>query len=219
MGVIYKITAPNGKCYVGQTCDTFKKRMRDHKWNSTTVKGIAANYNKCVLLGKAVRKHGWDNMVKEVVHVCSDRDLNRLERHYIDLFGSMQPGGYNLTTGGDAGGRRAESTNAKVSASNIRQWATMDKHERGERVAKANECMAMARQVAHNSKEVQDKKRATWRAKLDARIADLPPDEQERERDKARARHMRYNLAEERARKEHYRVFWRYQEWLRGEWA
>ena len=122
----------------------------------------------------------------------------------------MQPGGYNLTTGGDSGGRRTASTNDKVSASIIQQWASMDTHEKEKRVAKCNTFMAMARQVAHNSKEVQDKKRATWRAKLEERIAHLPQDKQQIERDKADATKMRH---------ERIRVFRRYQEWLRGEWA
>ena len=78
MGVIYKITAPNGKCYVGQTRNTFKERMRQHKWSITSVKGIEGNHNKCVLLGNAVRKYGWNKMVKEGVCVCSDRELNEL---------------------------------------------------------------------------------------------------------------------------------------------
>jgi predicted GIY-YIG superfamily endonuclease len=45
-GIIYKITSPSGKAYVGQTVRSFEKRMQEHK----------SKYSECTLLEKGYTK-------------------------------------------------------------------------------------------------------------------------------------------------------------------
>src|SRR5437870_856998 len=96
MGIIYKLTAPNGKGYIGQSTKAFAIRMTCHK-------SAAANLGKtngCRVLNAAIRKHGWDNFTKEVLLICPDEDLDLYEERFIAGYGTLVPGGYNLMTGG-----------------------------------------------------------------------------------------------------------------------
>ena len=57
--VIYKITSPKGKVYIGRTKD-FMGRMNEHKH-------IALKHKSDYSLYKAIRKYGWDNFQKEIL--------------------------------------------------------------------------------------------------------------------------------------------------------
>src|SRR5210317_405716 len=53
-GIIYKITSPSGKIYIGQTIHTLEERIKGHNKKSTN----------CTLLKRAIDKYG-DEMVYE----------------------------------------------------------------------------------------------------------------------------------------------------------
>ena len=55
--IIYVATSPSGKQYVGQTVQTIKDRIRDHKKSSSN----------CTLLKKAIKKYGFDNLSWKVI--------------------------------------------------------------------------------------------------------------------------------------------------------
>jgi len=88
---IYCHTAPNGKRYIGQTCQ--KPEVRWSRGNGYRDQGH---------FRRAIEKYGWDNFNHEilcVVHYKRVADL--FEQHYIakyDTFKSEH--GYNLTKGG-----------------------------------------------------------------------------------------------------------------------
>ena len=91
-GCIYKLTAPNGKCYIGQTIN-FKRRMRDHQRGAKSPK-YAVHH--------AIKKHGWLNMKKEIlIEDVPEEDLDNLEKSYIEVENTHVPHGYNLSTGGE----------------------------------------------------------------------------------------------------------------------
>lgn len=94
MGCIYKITnTVNGKLYVGYTTRPFNERMSRHKNDDV-------KHN--TLLGRAIKKYGWNNFKCEIIIEESDREkLLELERYYIRLLNSKKPNGYNLTIGGE----------------------------------------------------------------------------------------------------------------------
>lgn len=96
MGVIYRIVSPSGKAYYGQTSKSADKRWRKHQ--------LAAEKGECKkachAINRAIRKYGWENMVKEIVEECDNEKLNEREIHWILEQKSLYPGGYNLTTGG-----------------------------------------------------------------------------------------------------------------------
>ena len=93
--IIYLVTNKiNGKCYIGQTAYSLKKRKREHFYE------VKANRDNSYL-HKALRKYGAESFKWKVIHECDDKDeLNRLEIYYIgyyDTFGN----GYNLAIGGN----------------------------------------------------------------------------------------------------------------------
>ncbi len=94
MGCIYKITnIINNKLYIGYTTATLKERMRRHKNDDI-------NHN--TLLGRAIKKYGWENFKYEVVVYEDDKEkLLELEQYYIKYFNSKMPNGYNMTDGGE----------------------------------------------------------------------------------------------------------------------
>jgi group I intron endonuclease len=96
MGVIYKIVAPSGKEYYGQTIKTAEHRWRKHELASE--KGEAKKV--CHAVNRAIRKYGWDNMIKEIVEECDNDKLNEREIFWIAEKKSLYPDGYNLTKGG-----------------------------------------------------------------------------------------------------------------------
>lgn len=112
MAGIYKLTAPNGKCYIGQSID-LDRRLRDY------ATGVHAGQRH---LHRAVKKYGWDNFKVEILwrtkHPERYRNLNvlldTLEIAWIKKFDSVNTG-YNLQHGG-SNGRLSEETKQKVAA-------------------------------------------------------------------------------------------------------
>lgn len=89
-GIIYKITSPSGKVYVGQTIRSFEKRIRQHKQESSG----------CTLIKRAIDKYG-DEMNYELIEEnVPQEQLDERETHWISHFNSLAPDGYNCTTGG-----------------------------------------------------------------------------------------------------------------------
>lgn len=96
MGVIYKITSPSGKIYVGKTIN-YKRRVLDYKYGRVTNK-------KTSIIFDSIKKYGFENHVFEIVENCNDEVLNIKEIYWIDKLQSYvyeNKGGMNLTKGGD----------------------------------------------------------------------------------------------------------------------
>lgn len=108
-GLMYKLTSPNGKSYIGQTVQSFKKRMCGHKNASKdpTKPG-------CRLLNAAIRAHGWDNFTKEILVLCPAHQLDDYETKFILIYDTLAPNGYNLNTGGSLNKKHSENTKAKM---------------------------------------------------------------------------------------------------------
>ena len=103
MGTIYILKNKiNNKCYIGQTRNSFKKRLVEH-------------FNGDFCIGKALKKYGSDNFTKIMVE-CPDSDLNKKEIQYIKTYNSVAPNGYNLTNG-NTGAYLTEEHKRKISES------------------------------------------------------------------------------------------------------
>lgn len=74
MGVIYKITSPSNKAYVGKTYD-LNKRIASHKH--------CAKSGKNLLLSNSIRKYGWEAHRLEVIEEMDDNILNEREIFWI----------------------------------------------------------------------------------------------------------------------------------------
>lgn len=114
---IYKITNKiNGKQYIGM-----------HRTDDIDDGYMGSG----VLIKQAIRKYGKKSFIKEILEYCDDLILlNEQETHYILLYNTMTPNGYNLTTGGENGFDISEETREKISISNIKRFENEEEREK-----------------------------------------------------------------------------------------
>lgn len=97
MGSIYMIrNIKNDKRYIGQSIQPVEKRFRQHI-EAAYLQGRRA-YNTC--LSRAIRKHGADYFeLGLLAEDVPDDELDIVEAHYIDMYGTVAPNGYNISEG------------------------------------------------------------------------------------------------------------------------
>ena len=102
MYIVYKHTAPNGKCYIGVTRNDMKTRA--NRGN---------NYRLNKHFYNAIRKYGWDNINHEVlIDGLTKEEAEAAEIEMIAYYDSTNPQkGYNISPGG---GLAADSTREKM---------------------------------------------------------------------------------------------------------
>lgn len=107
---VYVHVCPNGKRYVG--CTTRVKP--EYRWKE----GRGYEHQ---LFGRAILKHGWNNITHEVFEVESEEEMYRKEVELISFYHSNDPRyGYNCSTGGEhsrSGCRCSEESRKKMSES------------------------------------------------------------------------------------------------------
>lgn len=97
MGTIYMIrNMKNDKRYIGQSIQSVEKRFRQHI-EAAYLEG-RRSYNTC--LSRAIRKYGADFFELGILadDVPND-DLDIVEAHYIDMYNTLAPNGYNKSIG------------------------------------------------------------------------------------------------------------------------
>jgi group I intron endonuclease len=103
-GIIYKLTSPSGKCYIGQTT----KNSIDGRYGTT---GKLASGQKLI---NAILKYGYNNFKKEILcKVYCKNGINILEQFYINKYNSIKSG-YNCKFGGSSG-KHTDDTKKKLS--------------------------------------------------------------------------------------------------------
>lgn len=129
--LIYMLTFPNSKKYVGQTMQSFETRMNQHKNASKRIKG------GCRLLSAAIRKYGWENIKKEVILDCDENMLDEYESRFINVYNTLSPDGYNLITGGHSNKHMSSDTrNVMSEAAKKRDTSVYRKFEDTENLPK-----------------------------------------------------------------------------------
>lgn len=95
IGLVYKVVNKiNNKCYIGQTTQSLKRRMYNHKYD-------ALNNTDNSYFHNAIRKYGWESFKWIQIYKCNSLDdLFEKEQYFINKFNSLTPTGYNLTLGG-----------------------------------------------------------------------------------------------------------------------
>jgi group I intron endonuclease len=94
--IIYLLSFPNGKHYVGRTRNSLEQRLIEHKTRAT--KGYQHP------LYYAINKYGWENISKTKLYIAStEEELVLKELEFIKNFNSLQ-NGYNLTLNTEIGG-------------------------------------------------------------------------------------------------------------------
>lgn len=92
---IYKLTnIGSGKCYIGKSTNV-KKRIADHFKSSVGMKTIADQ-----AIHHEILKTGFWNWTIELIIYCDKKELNDLEKYYIQFFKS-NIFGFNKTNGGE----------------------------------------------------------------------------------------------------------------------
>jgi group I intron endonuclease len=96
-GIIYKITNKvNGKVYIGQTIQSFKRRIKSHKSHLQSQK----HHNE--LLQKAYNKYGWSAFEAEIIETCDVDKIDARERFWISEYKATDHSlGYNFESGGN----------------------------------------------------------------------------------------------------------------------
>lgn len=122
---IYKITAPNGKSYIGQNLPGVHAKLKAKPGRvkfSLKVYGLkdimkqhCSKNSHCTLLRRSIKKYGWENMKVEVLLQCAQEQLNHYEQQMIKAWDTLAPNGLNCTTGGEAGKRLSMETRQKIS--------------------------------------------------------------------------------------------------------
>jgi len=111
VSIIYKITnMVTGKIYIGRTSQSLLKRWTQHK------RGAQRAGN--TYLFASIRKYGADSFVVDEIEKCPDEIAGERERHYVAVYRSLAPAGYNLTLGGEGnlGLKRSLESKSKISA-------------------------------------------------------------------------------------------------------
>lgn len=109
-GIIYKITFPNNKMYIGQTQKTLEQRKKNHKTSSK---------ESNIVIYKAIRKYGWNNLKWDIIDTARNIDeLNKKEIYWIETLrtylGFKDCKGYNSTLGGEGFYRLTEWTQTEL---------------------------------------------------------------------------------------------------------
>ena len=106
---VYMHVSPNGKVYIGITCNKPK-----YRWNY----GYGYKHNK--YFWRSINKYGWDNFK----HIIIDENLTKeqaenMEIELIKQYRSNERNyGYNIESGGNSNGKVSEETRKKISESN-----------------------------------------------------------------------------------------------------
>lgn len=105
--MIYKLTFPNGKIYIGMTTAALRNRLYCHRFKA---KAEAPK----LLVHRAWKLHG--EPLAEVLAIVDDADLPATEVRAIRVFGSFGEGGYNMTPGGEDSPMKTPAIVEKVRA-------------------------------------------------------------------------------------------------------
>ena len=107
MGFIYRITNNvNGKAYIGKTAESNPYIRINHHFRGHS--------HQCRAIHNAIKKYGRDAFTTDLLAAVPDHMLCEVEMHCIEQFGTLTPGGYNLTEGGESG-QRSDETRRKIS--------------------------------------------------------------------------------------------------------
>lgn len=110
--LLYLLTFPNGKRYIGITSKTLRRRMIVHFSHARTGRKGA--------LQNAIRKYGAGTVTATVLVMCEDWSyLCALEQRAIAALNTLSPHGYNQTLGGEGllGVRLSEDARRRQAAS------------------------------------------------------------------------------------------------------
>lgn len=179
MGVIYQFTFPDGMKYIGKTQD-YHRRMQSYRRGDGKRRKVTI----------WVDKFGWNNVKKEILWRGDNVQLNTEEIRLIAEVRTLWPEGLNMTIGGDGDpeATKKQWVDPDVRARRIESITKAHKKSRNLYSESMRHHMAnqtKEQRAARTSEESKRKRKATWDAKREAKLALLPPKVAEKERRKA----------------------------------
>lgn len=134
--LIYKLTSPSNKSYIGQTKQGLHKRVTQHWYNSST----ESSKNGCWALYAAIYLNpNIKDWKVEILIKCSIDDLDREEIKFIKEYNTLYPFGYNLTMGGkNFSGNLSDASKVKKSRNQCKYKDKYD-HVYGVRTTSKND--------------------------------------------------------------------------------
>ena len=100
MSYIYKLTSPSGKIYIGQSTISEHNKKQSYKFAARKKE----HNNRYII--NAIKKHGWENILFEVIQDCtgySKQELGDAEIKWIaELKSQDKYIGYNIMSGGQS---------------------------------------------------------------------------------------------------------------------
>ena len=199
---VYLFTFPNNKKYAGQTV------WPNPRWNRYK----NGKFNKCRALKAAIDKYGWDSIKKEWLHggpgntPIAEECLDQLEIDAIAEHNTVAPNGYNIQPGGKVAwkgaeglarkgprGPRTQETIAKIKST----WDEKREKRLSEidtEVARRARNHAATQSASRKAKkngtffnkrfQPNDARKLTWKLKREEKLALLPPEERDAERER-----------------------------------
>lgn len=130
IGLIYKVTSPSGKVYIGQTIQKLSTRKARHIRDAHKANLVVYNSK----FYRAIRKYGNKLQWKVVQTLLSEQYLSHYEKIWIQLEDSYR-NGYNETLGGEGGspmlGRKhSEETKRKIKETNLKTYSNQELREK-----------------------------------------------------------------------------------------
>lgn len=131
MGMLYRLTSPSGKSYIGITSQTVAQRWWKHKNNASHDRALRMG-SECLALYDAIRKYGSEGFQVETLAIADFDYLKDLEQKAIIAFKTKTPHGYNLTDGGDGalGANPTQESRQKMSAAGLKRLANPEELQR-----------------------------------------------------------------------------------------
>jgi group I intron endonuclease len=128
LAFVYFLQFPNGKGYVGRTRCALLRRYKEHL--------RAAEQGSPYAVHRAIHKYGAKNTILKVLAKdLSWKDSSAVEMHWIAKLGTLKPGGYNLTTGGDGAPNLSKEARQRIAKS--RRGTHLSKETRS-KISKTN---------------------------------------------------------------------------------
>lgn len=104
MGIVYKITNPKGKVYIGQSIQ-YQRRKSNYK---------GLNCKSQTKLYNSLKKYGYENHIFDIIEECPPDILGKREKHWKTHYNSIQEG-LNIRYDEERGGKLCKSTCEKIS--------------------------------------------------------------------------------------------------------
>jgi group I intron endonuclease len=117
--IIYKLTFPNNKIYIGQTTKLLSTRISGHKADAKREKDIT-KYSSGSRIGNAIRKY--KTFTSEIIETCSKEELDNREEYWIRTLKSQDNNiGYNIKSGGNTV-TFTDEVKAKIGKATKERW-------------------------------------------------------------------------------------------------